>query len=118
MKNYYVLSNGRLRRESNSLVVESEKGGKKPIPVEDVDSLYLYGEVDLNTKALSFLATKKIVLHVFNYYGYYSGSYYPREYLNSGHLLVRQVGHFSDNARRMTLARELVRGAAHSLQRN
>jgi CRISPR/Cas system-associated endonuclease Cas1 len=118
MKNYYLLSNGRLKRESHSLVVETADGQKKPIPVEDVDSLYLYGEVDLNTKALNFLATKKIVLHVFNYYGFYSGSYYPREYLHSGHLVVRQCAHYSDAGRRMTLARELVRGAAHSLQRN
>src|SRR5580704_10766851 len=117
MKNYYVLSNGRLRRESNSLVVESEKGPKKPIPVEDVDTLYLYGEVDLNTKALTFLATKKIVLHVFNYYGFYSGTYYPREYLHSGYLLVHQVKHYSDPARRLILVRELVRASAHSMLR-
>lgn len=118
MKNYYLLSGGRLRRSSNSLVMEGEDGHKKPIPVEDVDSLYLYGEVDLNTKALVFLATKKIPLHVFNYYGFYSGSYYPREYLHSGHLLVHQVKHYSDDARRLTLVRELVRASAHSMLRN
>ena len=39
--------------------MEGADGQKKPIPVEDVDSLYLYGEVDLNTKALTFLATRK-----------------------------------------------------------
>ena len=77
-------------------MIESADGQKKPIPVEDVDSLYLYGEVDLNTKALTFLASKKIPLHVFNYYGFYSGSYYPREYLHSGYLLVHQVKHYTD----------------------
>jgi CRISPR-associated protein Cas1 len=118
MKNYYLLSNGRLRRQSNSLVMENADGQKKPIPVEDVDSLYLYGEVDLNTKALTFLASKKIPLHVFNYYGFYSGSYYPREYLHSGHLLVHQVSHYSDPARRLILVRELVRASAHSMLRN
>jgi CRISPR-associated protein Cas1 len=118
MKNYYLLTNGRLRRQSNSLVMENADGQKKPIPVEDVDSLYLYGEVDLNTKALTFLASKKIPLHVFNYYGFYSGSYYPREYLHSGHLLVHQVGHYSDAPRRLFLVRELVRAAAHSMLRN
>ncbi len=118
MKNYYLLSNGRLRRQSNSLVMEGADGQKKPIPVEDVDSLYLYGEVDLNTKALTFLATKKIPLHVFNYYGFYSGSYYPREYLHSGHLLVHQVGHYAEESQRLMLVRELVRASAHSMLRN
>ena len=118
MKNYYLLSNGRLRRSGNTLVIEGADGQKKPIPVEDVESLYLYGEVDLNTKALTFLASKKIPLHVFNYYGFYSGSYYPREYLHSGYLLVHQVKHYSEEARRLLLVRELVRASAHSMLRN
>jgi CRISPR-associated protein Cas1 len=118
MKNYYVLSNGRVKREANTLYVENENGVKKPLPVEDVESLYLYGEVDLNTKLLTFLSQKKIPLHVFNYYGFYAGSYYPREYLHSGYLLVKQVLAYHDPDRRLTLARELVKAAAHSLLRN
>lgn len=118
MKNYYVLSNGRVKREANTLYIENEAGQKKPVPIEDVESLYLYGEVDINTKLLVFLSQKKIPLHVFNYYGFYSGSYYPREYLHSGYLLVHQVSHYADHDKRLTLARELVRGAAHSLLRN
>jgi len=118
VKNYYVLSSGRVKREANTLYIENAEGQRKPIPVEDVESLYLYGEVDLNTKLLNFLSQKHIPLHVFNYYGFYSGSYYPREYLHSGFLLVHQVGHYADQEKRMTLTRELVRGAAHSLLRN
>jgi len=118
MKNYYVLSNGRVRREHNTVTIENAAGEKKPIPVEDVDSLYLFGEVDLNTRFLNFLSQKKIPLHVFNYYGFYSGSYYPREYLHSGYLLVHQVRHYCEEAPRLALAKEIVRGAAHSLLRN
>ena len=118
MKNYYVLSNGRVRRSANTLYIENKDGDKKPLPVEDVDSLYLFGEVDLNTRLLNFLSQKKIPLHVFNYYGFYSGSYYPREYLHSGFLLVHQVACYQDEKRRLHVARELVRASAHSLLRN
>ena len=55
---------------------------------------------------------------MFNYYGYYSGSYYPRDYLHSGFLLVRQAEHYSAELKRVALAKEFVRGAAHSLLRN
>ncbi len=118
MNNYFILNNGRLSRESNTLSIVNAEGKKKPIPIEDVESLYLYGEVDINTKLLVFLAQKKITLHVFNYYGFYSGSYYPREYLHSGYLLVHQVQHYTDAEKRMHLARELVRASAHSILRN
>lgn len=118
MKNYYVLANGRVKREANTLYIEKADGEKKPLPVEDVDSLYLYGEVDLNTKLLNFLSQKRIPLHVFNYYGFYAGSYYPREYLHSGYLLVHQVGHYGDREQRLALAREFVRASAHSMLKN
>jgi len=119
MKNYYVLSNGRIRRDQNTIFIDNEAtGAKKPIPVEDVDCLYLFGEVDLNTKVLNFLTQKKIPLHVFNYYGYYAGTYYPREYLHSGYILVQQVEHYSDPDKRLAIARETVRASAHSMLKN
>lgn len=118
MRNYYVLNNGRVRREANTLYVEQTDGAKKPLPIEDVESLYLYGEIDLNTRLLNFLSQKKIPLHVFNYYGFYSGSYYPRDYLHSGFLLTHQAAHYLDAAKRAALAAELVRASAHSLLRN
>jgi CRISPR-associated protein Cas1 len=119
LKNYYVLSNGRVRRDQNTIFIDQESTGlKKPIPVEDVDSLYVFGEVDLNTKVLNFLTQKHIPLHVFNYYGYYSGTYYPREYLHSGYMLVQQVEHYSDPVKRLVLAKETVRASAHSMLKN
>lgn len=118
LRNYYVLSNGRIRREKNTVYIESADGVKTPLPVENIESLYLYGEVDLNTRLLNFLSKQHITLHVFNYYGFYSGSYYPRDYLHSGFLLVRQAEHYSTETKRVALAKEFVRASAHSLLRN
>jgi len=101
--------------------LETEKDGetlKKPIPIEDVDSFYIFSELDMNTKLLNFVSQKSIPVHLFNYYGYYSGSYYPREYLNSGFLLVNQVQHYQDAKKRMIIARELVKSAVHNILKN
>lgn len=121
-RNYYISRSGRLQRKDNTLYFQSadEEGQtvKTPIPVEDVDALYLYGEIDVNTRLLNFLSQRKVAAHVFNYYGHYSGTYYPREYLNSGYLLVRQVLHYRLRKQRMVIAREFIRGAAHGIQRN
>ncbi|MGB9774569.1 MAG: type I-B CRISPR-associated endonuclease Cas1b [Bacteroidota bacterium] len=91
---------------------------KKVIPVEDVDSIYIFGEISLNTKFLNFASQNQIPIHVFNYYGYYSGSYYPREFLNSGLLLVKQVQHYVQIEERLRLARKFVLGAAQNILRN
>jgi CRISPR-associated protein Cas1 len=121
-RNYYITKSGRLARQDNTLYFEAAtedgKPTKTPIPVADVDALYLYGEIDLNTRLLNFLAQQKISAHVFNYYGYYAGSYYPREYLNSGFLLVQQVAYYQSKKRRLDVARELIKAAVHGIQRN
>lgn len=123
-RNYYITQSGRIRRKDNTIYFEKpdpdddSKTIKTPIPIEDVDSFYLFGETDMNTKFLSFLAQKSVPIHVFNYYGYYSGSYYPREYLNSGFLLVKQVQHYENRRKRIVLAHEFVKSAAHNIMKN
>ncbi len=99
-------------------VASTERIPRKPIPVADVEALYLFGEVDLNTKALVFLGQQNIPLHVFNYYGFYSGSYVPRGPLLSGALVVRQVAHYADPERRIRLARAFIEAASFNLLKN
>lgn len=117
-QNFYIFSNGRLRRQENTIFLEKEDGSRSIIPVENVDAIYAMGEMDLNTKLLNYLAQKGIAVHIFNYYGYYSGSYYPREYLNSGQLLVKQVSHYTSKQKRIELARAFVDAAAFNMLKN
>ncbi len=118
-RSYYLFRNGRLRRRENTLYLESGEGEeRRSIPIEDVRELYLFGEIDLNTKLLNFLGRHGVLLHCFNYYGFYSGSFYPREGNVSGHLLVRQVEHYLDPLKRLYLARQFVEGALFHMRRN
>ena len=98
--------------EENS---EPVRLARKPIPVNDVESIYCFSELRFNTKFLNFLAKSQITLHLFNYYGYYTGSFYPREPFISGKLLVEQVGCFTDPAKRIVLAKKFVEGSADNI---
>src|SRR5205085_8093981 len=44
-------------------------GERRVIPVEDVDALWVFGELDLNARVLVFLAQHRVPVHFFNYYG-------------------------------------------------
>lgn len=112
MKDYYIFKSGRISRKDNSVFLETQEGNI-PIPINDVESLYLFGEIDLNTKAINFFAQNKIVVHFFNYYGWYTGSFYPKEFLLSGDVVVKQAEHFLDNEKRIFIAKEFVKGAIH-----
>lgn len=117
-QNYYIFNNGRLKRKENTIFFEKEDGSRSVIPIENSEALYAFGEIDLNTKLLNYLAQKSIPVHVFNYYGFYSGSYYPREYLNSGKLLVKQVQHYTNKKKRLALAKVFVDAASFNIAKN
>lgn len=91
---------------------------KRVIPVEDVDAIWVFSELDLNARVINFLAQHKVPVHFFNYYGFYAGSFYPREYLHAGYLLVRQVRHYANRRLRLKIAREFVHAAMHNILRN
>ena len=116
-RNYYILKSGRLRRKENTLYLETGQE-KIPMPVANVEAIYALGELDVNSKLLVFLAQNRIPMHFFNYYGFYSGSYYPREYLVSGLLVVKQVENYLDRERRLEIAKEIIRSASHNILKN
>lgn len=118
MKSYYIFSNGILKRKENTIVFETSNNERKFIPVENVDQIFVFGEVDFNNKFLNFVAQHEICIHVFNYYGYYSGSFYPRQTNVSGYLLINQVKHYLEKDKRLNLAKKIVEAAIHNLKRN
>ena len=97
---------------------EPKRLPRKPIPVEDIEAIYCFGEMRFNTKFLNYIAQKQITLHLFNYYGYYSGSFYPREPFVSGKLLVKQVKAYDDLETRVSIAQKFVSGAADNIIKN
>lgn len=115
---YYIFSNGRIKRKENTIYIENEKGEKKAIPIEDVDTIHIFGEIDLNTKLLNFLAQQNKTVHIYNYYGFYAGSFMPRDRNVSGDLTVKQVEHYLDEEKRFFLAHSFVAGALFHMIRN
>ncbi len=115
---FYILKDGDLRRKDNSVVMKSIEGDEKNLKAEVADEVYLFGEVSLNTKLLNFISQKGIILHVFNYYGFYSGSYYPRETNISGYLLVQQVRAYDNEEKRLKIAKEILKASSYNIYRN
>jgi len=70
-------------------------------------------EVSINSKLLDFLAANNIIVHFFNYYEGYSGSFYPRNKYNSGKLVVKQVEVF--NNKRLCVAKSIVNGIGDNI---
>lgn len=115
---FYVFKDGDLRRKDNNIEIRTIEGDKKNLKAEVTDEIYLFGEVGMNTKLLNFLSQQKIIMHIFNYYGFYSGTFYPRESNVSGFLLVNQVKKYDNQDSRIKLAKEILKAAAYNIYRN
>lgn len=110
-----LYSSGEIVRKGNTIAFDSGTQ-KRYLPIHEVDEIMVFGEVTMNKRFLEFCSQHEIVLHFFNYYGYYTGTFYPREHSSSGHMLLKQVEHYKDPEKRLYLATMLVRGAVRNIR--
>lgn len=106
----YIFNDGEIKRKDNTIFFETDDK-KSYIPIEDVSDFFIFGEVTLNKRFLSYISQKEITIHFFNYYGYYMGSYYPREHLNSGYMVLKQSEYYLNEDKRLNIAMEFVNGS-------
>ncbi len=115
-RNYYILSDGKLKRHENTIYFEN-RDGKRAIPINSIYAIYALGSLSVTSKALSLLASEGVCIHFFSRSGFYTGSFYPRETLISGDVVVRQVEHYLDTEKRLYLAKCFVEGAILNMGR-
>ncbi len=103
---------GELSRKDNSLCFRKENKNIY-IPIENTKEIYCLNEVSINSKLLDFLSSNNVIVHFYNYFGNYSGTFYPRNQYNSGKFLIRQVKVFENN--RLLIAKSIVRGIGENI---
>ena len=108
----YITSIGELKRKDDSLCFRKNQKNIY-LPVENIKEIYCLNEVSLNTKLIDFLSSKNIIIHFFNYYQGYSGTFYPKEKYINGKLLIKQVNAFNDN--REIIAKAIVNGIGKNI---
>ncbi|KOA19138.1 CRISPR-associated endonuclease Cas1 [Clostridium homopropionicum DSM 5847] len=108
----YITSMGELTRKDNSLCFRKDNKNVY-IPIENTKEIYCMSEVSVNSKLLDFLSQNNIVMHFFNYYEGYSGTFYPKEHYNSGKMLVKQVEAYSN--KRLIIAKAIVEAIGENI---
>ncbi|MCK9347177.1 MAG: type I-B CRISPR-associated endonuclease Cas1b [Bacteroidales bacterium] len=122
-KTYYLFNPGRLQRQDNTLKFtpyDEDGNEQKPrfLPVENVQELYCFGNLEANSALYNFLGKEQISVHFFDYYENYTGSFMPRETLISGKMLISQVRFQQNKKKRIDLAQRILTGAAFNMVKN
>lgn len=117
-QSFYIYNNGDLKRKDNTLRFTSYECEKRDIPIERISDIYVMSEMSFNTTFLNYISKYGIPIHFFNYYNFYTGSFYPKESNLAGQLLVSQVQHYTEYDKRLLLARKFIQAAADNIYRN
>ena len=117
-QSFYIFSGGEMHRHDNSLQFITADGDKRDVPIERISDIYAMSEITINTALLNFLSQHGVTVHFFNYYDFYTGSFYPREKMLAGQLLVNQVSAYTDKAKRLLIAQKFIDAASFNIYRN
>lgn len=117
-RNYHVFSDGRLERHNDTVRLVTTDDEKKFLPIEKAEAIFLHGQVDFNTRLMSFLNQHGVAIHVFGWNDYYAGSVLPKRGQTSGNTLVKQVRAYDDPEHRANLACKFVCGSIHNMRSN
>ena len=122
-KNYYLFNPGRVNRKDNTLQFvgfdeQGREGKPRYLPVEGIESLYIFGSIDANSALYNFLGKQSIPVHFFDYYEHYTGSFQPKEALLAGKMQVAQTQAYLQSRKRVHIARQLVQGASFNMLKN
>lgn len=117
METLFVSREARLRQRENTLTITLE-GKVRSFPIERIGHIVLLAESDLNSRLLILCGKHGVRLSIFDYYGYYKGSFEPFNQNPSGRIKLIQAQTLLNDSERQALAQEIVRGAAHNMHAN
>lgn len=109
----YIFSKGDLSRKDFTIKFNNEKGNVY-LPIEKIKEIYCFNDINISTKLLEILSTAGIIIHFFNYYGNYIGTFYPKENLISGRIVVKQANSYIQN--REVIAKAIVLGIFNNIK--
>lgn len=115
--NFYLVKNGKLMRKENTVYFVSREN-KFLLPINKIHTIYVYGKVSVTSQVISYLAKNGVCIHFFNKYGFFEGSFYPRETLISGDVVVKQAAYYLDFKKRLYLAKEFLYGCFDNISKN
>ena len=105
----YIFSKGDLEQKDYTILFRNDIGIAH-IPIKNTKELYLFNDCTITTKLISLLGKNGIIIHFYDYYQNYVGSFYPKEQLISGDLTIKQALLFENN--RLLIAKNIVNGIA------
>jgi len=117
METLFIARDVKMTQRDKTLQLRAGKK-KQSIPIEKVRHLVVLHEGTLTTKLLTLCGHHGVRVSIFDYYGYFKGTFEPIDRNPAGRIKLLQAAHILDNEKRMVLAREFVASAIFNMRGN
>lgn len=116
-RNYHLINDGILTRQDYNILFEN-KERKKYIPVETMDSLYIYSNTIFTSEFFSFINKKGLNIAFFDKFGEKIGSFVPQNSRKNMKTEIKQMQIYQDEKERLAIARKLEIASVANLRAN
>ena len=116
-RNYHLINDGILTRQDYNILFEN-KERKKYIPVETMDSLYIYSNTIFTSEFFSFANKKGVNIAFFDKFGEKIGSFVPQNCRKNMKTQIKQMQIYQDTKERLAIARKLEIASIANLRAN
>ena len=113
METLFIARDAYLKQHENTLQIKVGDTVRS-LPIEKVAHVVLLGESRLNSRLLGLCGKHGVRLSVFDYYGYFKGAFEPYDHNPAGKVKLKQAALLLDDQHRLSVAQEVLRGAAHN----
>jgi len=111
METLFIARDAQLKQHENTLQIKLGDTVRS-LPIEKVAHVVLLGESRLNSRLLGLCGKHGVRLSVFDYYGYFKGAFEPYDHNPAGKVKLKQAELLLNDPQRLSVAREILRGAA------
>ena len=116
-KNYHLINEGIITKRDYTLLFEG-KNGKRYIPVETTDSLYIYSNVIFSGSFFEFVNSKGLNVSMIDRYGEKVGSFVPQNNRRNIKTELKQLKLYENEKERLALAKKLEIASVSNLRAN
>lgn len=102
-RNYHLINDGILTRQDYNILFEN-KERKKYIPVETMDSLYIYSNTIFTSEFFSFMNKKGLHIAFFDKFGEKIGSFVPQNSRKNMKTGIKQIEIYQNDRERLEIA--------------
>ncbi len=107
-KTIYIYKSGTLMRRDNSLCLVEKNKNVHYIPIEQIDSIFCFGEITVNKRVYCLCNQYNVSIQYYNYYGQYIGRFVPKKYM-TGKDMIPQIKAYTNDETRLAIAKEITK---------